>query len=322
MAPLVIPGARALGAPLPGSVVTLGAFDGVHVGHRELIRRAVLRARELGVECVAYTFDPHPAKLLAPEFAPQTLCSVRERVRLLGLLGVDRVIVEPFDHTFAELHADAWVTSHLAGMLRPSHVVVGFNFSYGHARSGNPEQLRRAGGAHGFTVDVVEPVQVHSIIVSSTRVRELLLEGNVEGARLMLDRHHGLTGVVVEGERRGQTLGFPTANLAPEAELIPAHGVYASRVILDDGAAQGHGAPVFSAVTNIGLRPTFSGTSVSIESHLLDTRLDLYRRHLRVELVAHVREERRFPGPEALTAQIRADVEAARRLLAAAPKSG
>src|SRR5262245_19497043 len=171
---------------------------------------------------VVYTFDPHPAKVLAPKVAPRTLTSVRERVRLMRALGVDCVVVEPFDRAFADLHADEWVSEYLVKMLHPRHVVVGFNFSYGKGRSGDPEHLVKNGKEHGFTVDVVEPVVVSTLVASSTRVREFLLEGNVDGARLLLDRPFALTGLVIRGQERGRTIGVPTANLESECELVPA----------------------------------------------------------------------------------------------------
>jgi riboflavin kinase / FMN adenylyltransferase len=306
----VVHGARVLSKPLSASVVTLGAFDGVHRGHQELIRRAVTKARALGVEAVVYTFEPHPAKVLAPKMAPHTLTATHEQIRLIAKLGIDRIVVEPFDRTFAALPADDWVEHWLVEKLHPKHVVVGFNFSYGKDRGGDPAHLEQSGRRFGFTVEVVEPVLAGAIVCSSTRVREFVLEGNVEGARLVLDRPFALTGVVVKGEERGRTIGIPTANLAPDAEIVPAHGVYATRVYLE-----GDDTPR-PAVTNIGVRPTFAGTTVSIESHLLDWTGDLYGKRIRVELIARIRGEKRFSGVDALVEQVRADIVEARKLLA------
>jgi riboflavin kinase / FMN adenylyltransferase len=311
----VIRGVKALPEPLAESVVTIGAFDGVHRGHQALLERATAKARALDIPAIAYTFDPHPAKLLAPKVAPHMLTSVRERVRLMRMHGIDEVIVEPFDRAFAELTADAWVDDFLVAWLHPKHVVVGFNFSYGKNRGGDPDHLRRAGQKHGFTVDVVQPVVVSTMIVSSTRVREFLLEGNLEGASLLLGRNFALTGLIVRGQERGRTIGIPTANLESEAEILPANGVYATRVVVepsDDPKPE----PARDAVTNIGVRPTFQGTSVSVESHLLDFDGDLYGKRVRVELVARIRDERRFEGVEALKQQVVADIAEARRILA------
>jgi riboflavin kinase/FMN adenylyltransferase len=300
-------GALSLPAPLAGSVVTLGAFDGVHRGHQALIARAVDSAKKHALPAIAYTFDPHPAKVLAPKVAPRTLTSVTERVRLLRDYGIDTVIVEPFDAAFAELSADDWVERYLAGRLHPVHVVVGFNFSYGKGRGGSPEHLSSAGARHGFTVEIVEPVSIDGILVSSTRVREFLLEGNVEGAALLLGRPFAITGTVVQGDQRGRTIGFPTANVEPDHELLPEHGVYASRIDIGDRVIDG--------VTNVGKRPTFGGRQVTVESYLFDWSGDLYGSALRVELIARIREERRFDGIEALKTQLAKDVEAARKVL-------
>lgn len=299
--------------PLSASVVTLGTFDGVHRGHQELVAHAVEVAKVRGVEPVAYTFDPHPAKILAPHAAPKTILSPRERVRLLRAHGIARVVLEPFDPSFAALDADTWVMRFLVERLQPLHVVVGFNFSYGRGRGGGPEHLIRSGEHLGFTVDVVGAVGDGVLAVSSTRVRERLHLGDVDGARELLGRPPALTGIVVEGDRRGRTIGFPTANLAPEAELVPLNGVYATRVFVEpsDEPDAPFEAPL-AAITNIGTRPTFDGTKTSIETHVLDWAGDLYGRRLRVELLARLREERKFSGIDALVAQVKSDVDAAR----------
>jgi riboflavin kinase/FMN adenylyltransferase len=232
---------------------------------------------------------------------------VTERVRLLHAYGIDTVVVEPFDAAFAALTADDWVERFLVARLHPAHVVVGFNFSYGKARGGNPEHLTASGKKHGFSVEVIEPVVIETIVVSSTRVREFLLEGNVEGAALLLGRPFAITGTVVRGDQRGRTIGFPTANIDPDHELLPEHGVYASRADI--------GGQVIDGVTNVGRRPTFGGKEVTVESYLFDWSGDLYGKPVRVELIARLREERRFDGIDALKAQLTKDVENARKVL-------
>lgn len=304
----VVPGVFALDAPLSGSVVTLGTFDGVHVGHQELVRRAHVRAEARGLPCVAYTFDPHPAKILAPKLAPPVVVPVSVRAALLAELGAALVVVEPFTAQFAQVEADDWVRRFLFERLRPEHVVVGFNFGYGRGRAGNPAHLQRMGEALGFSVDVVDPVTVAGETVSSSRVRRAIERGEVELARGLLGRPYAVLGRVVHGDHRGRQLGFPTANLELEGELVPAHGVYASVVGLEDGRR-------LPAVTNIGTRPTF-GAGVAIETHVLDFDQDLYGARIAVSLVARIREERRFGGLTELVAQIGRDVEEARRLLA------
>lgn len=304
----MVRGAFALPAPLAGSIVTLGAFDGVHRGHQALIERATTLAKARSLPAVAYTFDPHPAKVLAPQVAPPTICSLSERVRLLLSLGIDRVIAEPFDVAFSRVTADEWVERYLVGQLHPVHVVVGFNFTYGKDRGGAPDHLRRAGGEHGFSVEIVEPVVLDGIVASSTRVREFLLEGNLQGAELLLGRRFTVTGKVVEGDRRGRTIGFPTANVEPDHELLPAHGVYATRIDVGDGQ-------LLDSVTNVGKRPTFAGTHVTVETYIMDWSGDLYGEPVRIEMVERLRDERRFDGIDALKAQLHKDVENARRAL-------
>ena len=294
---------------LDASVVTLGTFDGVHRGHQRLAAQAIARAKQLGVPSVAYTFHPHPAKVLAPQAAPRLLLSTDERVRLLCDLGIDIVVVEPFDTRFASIVADDWVQRYLVEALRPKHVVVGFNFSYGRGRGGSPEHLRRAGEAYGFSVEVIEAVQHEGEVVSSTRIRAFLEVGDVERAARLLGRPFALNGTVIEGDKRGRTIGFPTANLAPAEEMIPASGVYAPRVALGDGRW-------FDSVTNVGTRPTFDGKRRLIETHVFDFAGDLYGQTLRVEMVARLRDEQKFDGIDALIAQIEADAVRARERLA------
>jgi len=309
----IVRGAKSIEPPWPGSVVTLGTFDGVHRGHQALLKRAVEVGRAEGLRAAAYTFDPHPARVVAPQYAPKTLMPPDRRIAHMGELGIDAVVLERFDAEFAKIAADDWVEHYLFDRLRPRLVIVGFNFTYGRARGGNPDQLRRMGAHLGFRVEEVAPVRVGAVTASSSRVRAFLLEGNLRGAQDLLGRPFGLTGRVVEGDRRGRRIGFPTANLALEGELVPAHGVYATRVrFLDDSARPPH-----PAVTNIGSRPTFRGDVVTVETHLLDFDEDLYGQRLEIELVECVRGERRFEGVEELVAQIRHDVASAREALGA-----
>lgn len=306
----LVRGAFALPAPLDGAVVTVGTFDGVHLGHQALVGRAIARARALSLPAVVYTFDPHPARVIAPSKAPPVLLSIEERARVLGELGVDLVIAEPFDRAFADVTADAWVERWLVGQLHPRAVVIGFNFTYGHKRGGDPAHMARMGARFGFEVDEVGAVSVEGGVVSSTRVRERVAAGEVAEVARLLGRPFAITGVVEHGDQRGRTIGFPTANIAAEGEILPANGVYAGHVVLPDGRR-------FPSVSNIGRRPTFAGREVRVEAHLLDFDGDLYGQHLRLELVARLREERRFDGLPALTAQIRADAAEARAILGA-----
>jgi riboflavin kinase/FMN adenylyltransferase len=306
-------GARSVEPPLEASVVTLGTFDGVHVGHQALVRRTVELARARRILPVAYTFAPHPAKVLAPRFAPRTLMALDRRVARLHHYGIERVVVEPFDAAFASVEADDWVRQWLVDRLRPQAVVVGYNFTFGRERKGNPERLRELGQELGFEVVEIEPVRIGGLTVSSTKVREFLQNGNVAGATELLGRPFALTGSVIRGDGRGHGLGFPTANLLPDAEILPAHGVYASTLaILGERGAE------HPAVTNVGLRPTFDGSRVTVETHVIDAPpdFDLYEQRVEVKMVQRIRGEERFDGVPALVAQVQRDIESARRLFA------
>lgn len=302
-------GALTIDPPLEGSVLTLGSFDGLHIGHQALVRTACEEGLRLGVPGVGYTFHPHPARVLAPRFAPRMLMSLERRVSGLLALGLKHVVVEGFDAAFAAVEADAWVREWVVPRLRPRAIVVGFNFTFGKGRAGTPDVLRQIGEELSFEVHEVAPVQIGGLAVSSTKVREFVQNGSVKSAEELLGRPFALVGQVVKGEQRGRHIGLPTANLRPDSEILPAHGVYATEVLLD-GLRR-------SAVTNVGLRPTFAGDQVTVETHVLDYEGDLYGRHVEVDFRQRIRGEMRFDGPDALVAQVRQDIEAARHLLGA-----
>ncbi|RMG19101.1 MAG: riboflavin biosynthesis protein RibF [Deltaproteobacteria bacterium] len=293
------------------AVYAMGTFDGVHLGHRALFDRAIAQARERGAQPLALTFDPHPAKVLAPELAPPLLCTLARRLELMEEAGLAGALVLPFTRALAELSPEAFV----AEVLLPARalgVVVGYDFTFGRRRTGTPEVLQRLGRAHGFAVEVVPPVTLPGgIVPSSSKIRELVLEGRVEAAATLLGRPFDIDGTVVRGAGRGTKIGIPTANLEVDGELLPAAGVYATRAWLD-------GARVWPSVTNIGTVPTFNEDEiVRIETHLIDWGGEaLYGRRMRVAFAARLRGERRFSGPDALRAQIREDIEVARRRLA------
>ena len=297
---------------LPRVVLTLGNFDGVHRGHQAIVQRALATAAPIGGQVVAVTFHPHPMAVLAPDRAPASLQSLHDRLALLRAQGVPVVVVQRFTAAFAQLDPEAFVHEFLGQRLELRHVVVGYDVNFGRNRAGSAETLRVLGAAAGFAVDVVGAVQTEDgLVVSSSSVRRALLAGEVDIVTKLLGRHHLLRGRVVAGDRRGRTLGFPTANLhLPPRLLIPPDGVYAGWVPWD-----GRRIP---AVLNIGVRPTFGVLRRTVEVHCLDFAADLYGQWLGIELVARLRGEQKFAGPAALTAQIQADVAHARVVLAAA----
>jgi riboflavin kinase/FMN adenylyltransferase len=294
--------------------VTIGVFDGLHLGHRDILRRALERAREDGGPCVVVSFDPHPDLVLAPSFrAMPPIMPIPEKRERLRELGVDAFELIPFTRELARLTPEVFVDRYLVEPFRPSWLVVGENFALGAGRSGNLERLAEIGAARGFRLDAVALRRVDGAPVSSTRIRECLAEGRVAEAGRLLGRRYALSGSVVRGESIGRTLGFPTANLRlHEEKFIPAHGIYAAWTRIEDDPQ-----PVAGAMS-IGVRPTFGGETPTLEVHLLDWSGELVGRTIEVEFVDWLRPELRFEGPEALAAAIREDVRVVRQRLAAA----
>lgn len=295
-------------------MLTVGNFDGLHVGHQEILRIVTERARARDGEAAVYTFEPHPRKVLRPAQAPKLLTTLEQKLERIDAAGVDVAIVEPFDAEFARRSAEDFVREVLHARIGPREVYVGYDFRFGHDREGSMRTLTELGPHLGFAVTIVPEVTVGGRDVNSTRIRELLGEGRVEEARELLGRPYCVRGSVVEGDRRGRTLGFPTVNLAPENEVLPALGVYAGRLRVL-GAAAGAELP---AVVNVGRRPTFKeGGEVLAEAHVIDWSGDLYGQRVEIGFLHHLRDERRFPDVEALRRQIEADRDAARQRLGA-----
>jgi riboflavin kinase/FMN adenylyltransferase len=292
-------------------VVAQGTFDGIHLGHQEVIRTAVARARDLGTAAVVLTFDRHPLAVLRPAEAPPEILPLDERLDRIADLGPDLALVIPFTLEFSRMEADAFVRDVLAGLCGAREIVVGFNHSFGRGARGTPELLRALAGPLGMSVRVIAPLTVQGTVVSSSAVRDALRRGDVGAAAALLGRPYALRGVVSRGAERGRTLGFPTANIVVTSALPLADGVYAGRAGWDATSAP--------AVVNVGVRPTFGGGTRLVETHLLDVQADLYGRRLAVAFLARIRGEMRFSSPDALRARIGEDVAAARRLLARAP---
>lgn len=305
-------GAASVGGELKGASLALGNFDGCHLGHQALFATAKVHAHKRGARAAALTFEPHPTRVLAPAVAPRRIGNAAQKLGWMAQLGLDAVVVEPFDVAFAATEAEGF-TSLLLDQMGVDEIVVGFDFTYGKGRKGNLETLEAACKQRGKLLSVVPRVTVDGLPASSSKVRELVLEGRVAAAARLLDRHHVLIGEVVHGDGRGRTIGFPTANLAPDTELIPASGVYAARVEAGGGS--------WAAAVNIGRKPTVSqGDATTIELHLLDFTGDLYGKPLEAAFLERLRGEQRFPSLDALKAQIAADVATCRRLAAELPR--
>jgi riboflavin kinase/FMN adenylyltransferase len=290
---------------LAGVALALGNFDGVHLGHRALFKEAAGHGRP-----GALTFEPHPGKVLQPELAPRLITPLPRKLQLMEAAGLDLVVVLPFTLDFARTPARDFEAM-LFDRARLQAVVVGRDYTYGAHRSGTVVTLAEAALARGAVLALVDPVTVGGVVASSSRIREYILEGRVGAARALLGRPFDLDGVVVKGDGRGRSIGFPTANVDTHGELLPASGVYAVRVRTPHGW---HGG-----AANIGTKPTFGGSAVTVEVHLLDWSGDLYGQEVRVEFLERLRAERRFASVSELTAQIHRDIEEARVVLARTP---
>jgi riboflavin kinase / FMN adenylyltransferase len=291
------------------SVLTMGKFDGLHLGHQQLIDTTVGRARALGLASAVLTWEPHPNAVLRPSHPLELLTSLEEKIELIGRRGVDLLIVAPFTAETKATSAEDYMAQIVAALpLR--ELWVGADFAMGRGRAGDVPSLMAIGSRLGFSVGTVQVVGSGDAAVSASRVRELLRAGDVESVVALLGRPFGLRGVVVEGDKRGRTIGFPTANLAiDQAHVLPADGIYASRVYLD-----GEGLP---AATYVGTQPTFDGARRMVEPYIIDWSGDLYGQSIRVEFLHRLRGDEKFAGVEALIEQMQRDVARARELLQA-----
>jgi riboflavin kinase/FMN adenylyltransferase len=290
-----------------GSVLAIGNFDGIHLGHQAILRAAVLRAAKTKDVATALTFDPSPRKILRPESAPLRVSTNAQRMDWFGTVGLEAAVVLPFTLDLARLSPEEFVEQVLVRGLHVRAVLVGENFRFGHKQAGNVTLLRELGARHGFAVDIIPPVALDGEIVSSTAIRREIAAGNVTHAARLLGRPFALTGEIVSGTGTGRRFTFPTLNLKPEQELLPARGVYVTRTLLEGETRSRR------SVTNVGMRPTFNGASLSVETHLLDFSGEVTAKRMEVRFWKHLREEKKFAGPEELRAQIARDIANARR---------
>lgn len=291
---------------LRGAVAAIGNFDGVHLGHRALIAAARAEAAAKAKPLAVMTFEPHPRRFFVPKSPPFRIDALETKARILADLGVGIVLAMPFDAALAAQSPQDFVDHILARDLGLSHVVVGYDFTFGKARAGNTEMLRELGGRHGIGVTVVS-AQGDGEVYSSSRIRRLLEAGDIAEANRILGRPWEIVGEVEHGDKRGRELGYPTANVALTDFLIPKFGIYAVRAVVDGKSHDG--------VASLGIRPTFGQTDVKLEVYLFDFAGDLYGRSMRVEFHGFIRPEEKFEGVEALKVKIAEDVQAAKRML-------
>ena len=294
-------------APLANPVVTLGNFDGVHLGHQAIFKQVVARALELDGTSVAFTFEPHPLKVLSPLRSPRLLSTFREKMEQIEASGMDAVICARFTPEFASQNPEDFVRDVLVGGVGVRDLFVGHDYAFGKDRKGDIAFLRDAGARHGFGLHVIGPVKVEGIIVSSTKIRSLIMDGEVCLASKLLGRPYSIEGTVIPGHSRGRGIGFPTANITTPNELPPREGVYAVTILVEGREYRG--------AANIGKNPTFGDLALSYEVHIFDFDKDLYGRHLKMAFVKRVRDEVKFKSVEELKKQIAKDVERVRAIL-------
>lgn len=303
-----------IAAPLHKPYVTIGNFDGVHLGHQMLFSEVVGKAYRNQGTSVAITFNPHPLKVVRPEIGIKLISNYEQKIELIALANIDVLVVIPFTKEFASTPAETFVDDVLIKTIGVEELVVGYDYAFGKSRQGDIPFLKEQGRKKGFAVSVVEPYYVDDMLVSSTKVRELVAAGRMRDVKKLLGRYYQIRGEVKMGEKRGgAVLGFPTANLhISEEDLCPRHGVYVTQVIYD--------GKCFGGVLNIGYNPTFDGQQLSAETHIFDFNQDIYGKPIKINLLRFLRGEQRFSAPGELAKQIARDVEEAKKVLDEAKK--
>jgi len=289
------------------AVVTLGNFDGVHIGHQKILKKVVERAAALSLPSVVYTFEPHPLTVVAPHRSPPLISTRRDKARHIASFGISRLILARFTVEFAARHPTEFVEEVIVKQLRAREVWVGHDYRFGRGKGGTVEHLKELGSKFGFDVHIIPAQRKNGHIVSSSIIRRHIQDGKVREAAQLLGRLHSLAGPVVRGDGRGATIGFPTANIDSDGNLMPKNGVYATYVTI--------GRSRYPGVANIGLAPTFNRERPCLEVHLLDFNRSIYGKELRTEFVKRLRGERTFKSADALTRQIERDIETARRIV-------
>ena len=303
----IVRGTKNISGPFTYPVVALGNFDGVHVGHQILFKKAAEIASDKKGTSIAFTFEPHPLKVIAPEKVPPLLTHFHKKMELIEACNIDSVICADFTRQFADQRPRDFSENILKGKIGAKEVVVGFDYAFGRGREGTIPYLKKMGEEFGFVVHVVDPFQLDGLTVSSSHVRELIEAGNMESARKFLGRHYSIVGPVISGHKTGQAIGFPTANIDTSKVQIPGTGVYAVRMIYQNNS--------FDAVANIGFNPTFHRDRLSVEVHIFDFNQVIYGKEVEVEFISRIRSEIEFKSKDELVVQIKKDIETAKVLL-------
>jgi riboflavin kinase / FMN adenylyltransferase len=291
---------------MTGSVVTLGNFDGIHLGHQALVRHTVEESKRLGYPSIVLTFEPHPLKVLAPERAPRLLLTYQDKLELFRAYGVDIVIAQRFDRQFASITAEDFVRRFLVGRLRTKKLWVGRDLRFGQGRKAGTEDLMRIAPQIGFQVEVLHPISSNGIRISSSRIRGLVEAGCVDEVQPMLGRYHFVSGPVVTGQGRGRKLGFPTANISSQTEVIPLNGIYATLIEVRSRR--------WLSVSSVGVNPTFGDGPRTVESFIFGLEHDIYGESAKLSFVKRIRDEKKFATVEDLIGQMRGDVDRAKAI--------
>jgi len=307
----IIRGTKNIKGPIPYPVVAIGNFDGVHVGHQILFRKTAELAKVNGGTAVAFTFEPHPLKILAPDKLPPLLTTFRKKMELIGECGIELVICADFTRQFSDQHPRDFAHDILVKCIGTKEVVVGFDYAFGRGREGTVRYLKQMGEEYGFLTHIVDPVKLNGHLVSSSYVRELIEDGKVGAAGEFLGRHYSIPGPVIEGYKTGQVIGFPTANLDTSRVKIPGTGVYAVWI-----KRQGE---KYNGVVNVGFNPTFDRDTLSVEAHIFDFDEKIYGQEIEIVFIRRIRSEIRFKSADQLVEQIQKDIQTAKTILADLP---
>jgi riboflavin kinase/FMN adenylyltransferase len=296
-------------ADAKNSIIALGNFDGVHKGHREIIKFITASAKKNGIPSAVMTFEPHPVSVFKPEVENFRLTTLEQKAELLADLGIDFLFVNNFNHQFAQISAEDFVHNILVDSLQVKHITIGYDFIFGHNRGGNAALLKELSQKYKYQFTQVEAISDNEEVFSSTRIREALSAGDLAKAKSMLGRNYSSYGIVARGDNRGKSLGFPTINVNTGDLLLPHMGVYAVKVKVNSGKK------VYSAVANIGTKPTFNGTKTGLEVHIFDFDKDIYGANVEIEFIEYIRAEKKFDSIELLKSQISTDCVKAREIL-------
>ena len=303
----IIRGSRNIREEIKNPVLTLGNFDGVHVGHQAIFRNVTLRSKEIDGTSVVFTFEPHPLKIIAPDRCPPLLTSFHKKMELIQEAGIDMVICADFNRRFADQHPRDFAKNILYKKVRAKEIFVGYDYTFGRGREGTIAYLKKMGNEFGFKVNVVDPVKIDVNLVSSSLIRELIEDGKIEQASLFLGRTYSIKGKVIDGHKKGTVIGYPTANIDVHHELIPHTGVYGVRVV-NEGI-------YYDGIANVGFNPTFNRDSLSVEVHIFDFKKDIYGKEIEIAFIGRIREEIAFKSAQELVEQIGQDVKRAKDIL-------